>query len=546
MSTMRLPPTAQWPWEQDTSLRFLPVEAAPGVAARICATFSGRHWTDIPALNMGKPEWHKHMRLLYAHEPFFNLELALDQGTDEPLWVNMSGVPVFDAAGGFRGYRGVGRDISVHKTAENTIASLSLTDQLTGLSNRRLLLERLHTARLASARSQESGALVFVDIDNFKGLNHALGHALADELLVEVGHRLSACMREYDTVARLGADQFVVLATALGQGSEAAALNVQIITRKISAALALPFATPTREVRFTCSLGICQFQGSEAAAEDIFKRAEMALRQAKQEGRHVTRYFDPVIEAQATQRSQIERALGLAITSEQLRLYYQPIVDLQRQVIGYEALVRWCHPELGLVGPDQFIAVAEQTGLIVPMGEWVIARACRQLAIFSADPQREHHTIAVNLSARQLAQPDLVDSITRMLRNSGAPAKRLKLEITESMLLTDIDKTIEKLHALTGLGIRFSLDDFGTGYSSLSYLKKLPLSQLKVDQSFVRELLTDPVDAAIVKTILQLARSLGMSVIAEGVEIEGQRKVLAEMGCREFQGYLFGKPNPLE
>jgi diguanylate cyclase (GGDEF)-like protein len=486
------------------------------------------------------------MRTLYAHEPFFNLELELDQGDDPALWVMLSGVPVFDAAGGFRGYRGVGRDISLHKTAESLIASLSLTDPLTGLCNRRLLLERLHTARLASARSQECGALVFVDIDNFKGLNHALGHDQADALLVELGQRLSTCMREYDTVARLGADVFVVLATALGQGSEAASINIQTITRKVSAALALPYMTPTREVRFTCSLGICQFQGSEASAEDIFKRAELALRQAKQEGRHITRYFDPVIEAQATHRSQIERALGLAITAEQLRLYYQPIVDLQRRVIGYEALLRWEHPELGLVGPEQFIAVAEQTGLIVPMGEWVIARACQQLARFSADPEREHYTIAVNLSARQLAQPDLVDSITRILRNSGAPAKRLKLEITESMLLTDIGNTKEKLHALTSLGIRFSLDDFGTGYSSLSYLKKLPLSQLKVDQSFVRELLTDPVDAAIVKTILQLARSLGMSVIAEGVELEGQRKVLAEMGCREFQGYLFGKPQPLE
>jgi predicted signal transduction protein with EAL and GGDEF domain len=361
-----------------------------------------------------------------------------------------------------------------------------------------------------------------------------------------MGRRLSNSLREYDTVARLGADVFVVLATALGQGSEPASRNVETVTRKISAALALPFHTPKREVPFTCSLGICQFMGSEASAEDIFKRAEMALRQAKQEGRHITRYFDPVIEAQANHRSQIERALGLAITTDQLRLFYQPIVDLQRQVIGYEALVRWSHPELGMVGPDLFIAVAEQTGLIVPMGEWVIAQACRQLALFTTDPERAQHTIAVNLSARQLAQPDLVDNVTRMLRSSGAPANRLKLEITESMLLTDIGKTIEKLHELTRLGIRFSLDDFGTGYSCLSYLKKLPLSQLKVDQSFVRELLTDPVDAAIVRTILQLARSLGMSVIAEGVELEGQRIVLAEMGCREFQGYLFGKPNPLE
>jgi EAL domain-containing protein (putative c-di-GMP-specific phosphodiesterase class I) len=244
--------------------------------------------------------------------------------------------------------------------------------------------------------------------------------------------------------------------------------------------------------------------------------------------------------------SPIERALAQALANDQLRVFYQPIVDLKRQVIGYEALLRWQHPQLGLVGPDAFISLAEQTGLIVPIGEWMIAAACRQLLAFDADPARSACTIAVNLSARQLAQPDLVDHIKALLTRSGAVASRLKLEITESMLLTDIGKTTEKLHALTALGIRLSLDDFGTGYSSLSYLKKLPLSQLKIDQSFVRELLSDPVDAAIVKTILQLARSLGMTVIAEGVELEGQCKVLADMGCREFQGFLFGKPKPFD
>jgi diguanylate cyclase (GGDEF)-like protein len=543
---MRLDPTAQWNWEQDASLRFLPVAGTAGVAAQVCAAFNGKYWSDIDALNMGKADWQKHQRLLYAHEPFFHLELELPQEQEQKLWISLSGVPVLDASGAFRGYRGVGRDISLHKMAEATIASLALNDQLTGLANRRLLLERLHSARLASSRSLENGALVFIDIDNFKGQNHSLGHALADQLLKELGARLLACMREYDTVARLGGDVFVVLATAMGQGTERAAQNAQTIVKKIAAALAQPFTAGTREARFTCSMGICLFHGADASVEDIFKRAEMALRQAKQDGRHVTRYFDPVIEAQINHRSHIERALGLALQANQLRLHYQPIVDVQRQIIGYEALVRWSHPELGLVGPDLFIAVAEQSGLIVPMGEWVMAQACQQLVAFQQSPALAHQTIAVNLSARQLAQPELVDSIKRMLQSSGAPANRLKLEITESMLLTDIEKTREKLQELTRLGIRFSLDDFGTGYSSLSYLKKLPLSQLKIDQSFVRELLTDPVDAAIVKTILQLAKSLGLSVIAEGVELEGQRKVLADMGCREFQGYLFGKPNPLE
>jgi diguanylate cyclase (GGDEF)-like protein len=539
-------PAAQWQWQQDASLRFLPLAGDPGVAALVGAALDGKHWSDIPALNMGRADWQKHQHLLHAHEPFFNLELELQHNQEQRLWISLSGVPVLDAAGSLRGYRGVGRDISRHKMAEATIASLALNDQLTGLANRRLLLERLHSARLSSTRSLENGALVFIDIDNFKGQNHALGHAQADQLLIEVGARLLACMREYDTVARLGADVFVVLATAMGQGTELAAQNAQTVVKKIACALEQPISTGGREARFTCSMGIGLFHGAEASVEEIFKRAEMALRQAKQDGRHVTRYFDPVIEAQVNHRVQIERALALALSANQLRLHYQPIVDAQRQVLGYEALVRWLHPQLGLVGPDLFIAVAEQTGLIVPMGEWVIGMACAQLVAFQQHPQRAQQTIAVNLSARQLAQPELVDSIKRMLQSSGAPANRLKLEITESMLLTDIDTTREKLQELTQLGVRFSLDDFGTGYSSLSYLKKLPLSQLKIDQSFVRELLTDPVDAAIVKTILQLANSLGLSVIAEGVELEGQRKVLADMGCRAFQGYLFGKPKPLE
>jgi EAL domain-containing protein (putative c-di-GMP-specific phosphodiesterase class I) len=290
--------------------------------------------------------------------------------------------------------------------------------------------------------------------------------------------------------------------------------------------------------------GVGGFQGYRGVGRDISAQkaaeAALALQSGSPHGPGAARHLAPA------QASPIEQALARALTNGELRVFYQPIVDLQRQVIGYEALLRWQHPQLGLVGPDAFINLAEQTGLIVPMGEWVIAMACQQLVAFARDPARAACTIAVNLSARQLAQPDLVDSIKALLASSGAAACRLKLEITESMLLTDMGKTTEKLHALTALGIRLSLDDFGTGYSSLSYLKKLPLSQLKIDQSFVRELLSDPVDAAIVKTILQLARSLGMTVIAEGVELEGQCKVLADMGCREFQGFLFGKPKPFD
>ena len=537
---------APWHWVQDASLRFSQVGPQPALADPLRAAFAGRHWSELPAINVDEGGWRHHMELLDAREPFFHLELELSALTDSRLWISLSGVPVFDGGGTFQGYRGVGRDITGERTAAATIASLSLMDQLTGLSNRRLLLERLHSARLASVRSHEHGALVFVDIDNFRDLNNALGHASADRLLVAVGTRLAACMRDCDTVARMAGDVFAVLAPALGTDAVLAARNAQTIADKLAQTLAEPRDSDSDTPPFTSSLGVCQFQGAEASVEEIFQRAERALQEAKQQGRRVTRYFDPQTETLAQQLAAQERALGQALHRNELRLFYQPVVDAAQQVLGYEALVRWQHPQQGLLAPGHFIALAEQTGLIVPMGEWVLTQACQQLARFALDPALCERTVAVNLSARQLAQPDLVERIQHILQRSGAPARRLKLEITESMLLTDIGKTSETLRELARLGIRFALDDFGTGYSSLSYLKKLPLSQLKIDQSFVRELLTDPVDAAIVRTILQLAKSLGMSVVAEGVELEGQRRVLADMGCTEFQGYLFGKPHPLD
>ncbi len=537
---------APWHWEQDASLRFVQVDLASSLSGPLHAAFSGRHWSELPAVNVDEGGWREHLQRLDAHEPFFHLELELSAQADSRLWISLSGVPVFDGGGTFRGYRGVGRDITGERTAEATIASLSLMDQLTGLSNRRLLLERLHSARLASVRSREHGALVFIDIDKFRDLNNTLGHASADRLLVAVGTRLAACMRDCDTVARMAGDVFAVLAPALGSDSERAARNAHTIADKLALALAATGDSGDDTPPFTSSLGVCLFQGAEASVEEVVQRAERALQEAKQQGRRVTRYFDVQTETLANQRAAQEQALSRALPCGELRLFYQPVVNAAQQVIGYEALVRWQHPQQGLLTPGHFIALAEESGLIVPIGEWVLTQACRQLAAFATDPALRERTVAVNLSARQLAQPDLVERIQHILLLSGAPARRLKLEITESMLLTDMGKTSDTLRELTRLGIRFALDDFGTGYSSLSYLKRLPLSQLKIDQSFVRELLTDPVDAAIVRTILQLAKSLGMSVVAEGVEQEGQRRVLADMGCTEFQGYLFGKPQPLE
>jgi len=549
----RLDRTAQWQWEQNEFLKFVEVGSAEGHPHPIGSALIGKQWRELKQQIPDGADWSAHFELVSGCQPFFNFEFPIPQPGGKTAYLSLCGVPVNDAQGNFKGYRGVGKDITDQKAAEATIASLTLIDQLTGLSNRRHLLERVNFARLSGFRSEEFGALIYVDIDSFKSFNEAVGHDLADILLVEVGGRLSSCMRDCDTVARLNGDVFVVLATDLGSTADKASQGVQRIAQKITEALAAPF-TPSMDIaltvspfapRFSACMGISLFQGTDTSVEDVMQRAESALRQAKGAGRGVVRYFDPQVDALVHHRVQVEKELRIAIETDQLRLYYQLIVGWGRNVLGYEALIRWQHPTDGILAPGAFIEIAEETGLIVPIGEWVIRSACTQLVAFQNDPATRDLTIAVNLSARQLAQPDIAEVIADIVKTSGAPADRLKLEITESMLLTNIDQTIEKMASLSELGIRFSLDDFGTGYSSLGYLKKLPLSQLKVDQSFVKGLLTDPVDSAIVRTIIQLAKSLGMSVIAEGVELEGQRQALASMGCKEFQGYLFGKPTPI-
>jgi diguanylate cyclase (GGDEF)-like protein len=566
MTLMPLLPQVQWQWHLVEDARFVvspPTEAdANGVDSDITRWLCNRCWddlapreesSDIAVSHAQSPmgQWQAVEVLRAQNQAFFNLELQLPASVRSaaegvPCWISLSGVPVFDGAGRRTAYRGIWRDITLEKNAQATIASLAWSDHLTGLSNRRLLLDRLHSALLGSARSQEHGALIYVDVDKFRSHNAMLGHLMADALLVELGARLATCTRATDTVARLSGDIFVVLVVALGKDPEQATQSTKTITRKIEGELSLPFEQAEPGVPVTCSMGVCIFQGSVVPVDALLDRAELALGQAKQYGGNETRYFDLGVQAQITHITQVEKELSVALQSNQLRLFYQPIVDRERKVVGFEALIRWQHPEHGLVTPVQFVQIAERCGLIVPMGDWVLRAACQQLARFVGSAEMGEKSIAVNLSARQLAHPDFVANVKLILQSTGAPAERLKLEITESMLLSDIDKTIEKLHELSDLGIRLSLDDFGTGYSSLSYLKKLPLSQLKIDQSFIRDLLNDPVDAAIVRTILQLAKSLGMSVIAEGVEIEGQQKVLSTMGCKLFQGYLFGKPAPME
>ena len=444
-------------WEQDASLHFTKVEASDLVWGSIGQTLVGNSWTQLSAANHHGDEWAFYRSLLDEREPFFNLELKMVRANEQYVWLSLSGVPVYDANGDFVGYRGVGRDVTQHKKADAAIESLALHDQLTGLANRRLLLERLAFAQRSGTRSQEIGALIYVDIDKFKLFNEAVGHALADVLLKEVGACLKDSVRDCDTVARLGGDVFVILAPNLGSDSGKAYQNVQKVVDKVLVALDLPF-TPAIYIaltvsvhapQFSCCMGICLFQGMDAPVEDTMNRAELALALAKRDGRKRVRYFDPQVEAQVNHRAQMEKDLHVALSTDQFRLFYQPIVDLQKNVIGYEALVRWQHHTLGLLTPGVFIDVAEQSGLIVPMGEWILSTACKQLKSFQADPTTSPLAIAVNLSARQLAQADIVDVITRIVATSGAPTNRLKLEITESMLLSDIDITAQKIRALS-------------------------------------------------------------------------------------------------
>ena len=433
-------------------------------------------------------------------------------------------------------------DITQRKAAEDQIKHLAFYDPLTRLPNRRLLLDRMQQAMAASTRSGCEGALLFIDLDHFKNLNDTLGHDKGDMLLQQVGQRLQACVREGDTVARLGGDEFVLMLEDLSKIPREAAAQTEAIGEKILDTLNQPYDLAGHEYHNTPSIGVTLFADHKTQVDELMKRADLAMYQAKAAGRNTLRFFDPDMQAEVNTRVALERDLRCCLQQNQLRLYYQAQVNGDGLLTGVEALVRWQHPERGLVSPAEFIPLAEESGLILQLGHWVLETACRQLASWAASTKTSELTIAVNVSARQFRQPDFVSQILALLENSGANPQRLKLELTESLLLDDVESIILKMSELKARGVGFSLDDFGTGYSSLSYLKRLPLDQLKIDQSFVRDLLTDPNDAAIAHTIVALAQALGMSVIAEGVETEAQRFFLAGLGCHAYQGYFFGRP----
>lgn len=437
-------------------------------------------------------------------------------------------------------------DITTNKAAEQEIRNLAFYDPLTGLPNRRLLLDRLNHALANSARSGRQGALLFIDLDHFKTLNDTAGHGVGDLLLKQVAERLTSVVREGDTVVRLGGDEFVVMLEDLSVKSLEAAAQTEVIGEKILEAIGKPYLLGAHEHHNTSSIGATLFNDHESRMDDLLKQADIAMYQAKKAGRNTLRFFDPQMQETINSRVALEAELRRALDRKEFVLYYQCQVDNEGRALSAEALIRWDHPQQGLISPLEFIPLAEETGLILPIGDWVLNTACAQLEVWQKHKQCESLTLSVNVSAKQFRQPDFVSKVKTAIEKHGINPARLKLELTESILLEQIEITIETMSAFKEIGVCFSLDDFGTGYSSLQYLKKLPLYQLKIDQSFIRDIAEDVSDQAIVRTIIGMAQTLNLNVIAEGVETEQQRQLLQMNGCNTYQGYLFAKPIPIE
>lgn len=461
-------------------------------------------------------------------------------GEVSPKWLTVAAVKGAD--GRITHYVSMHTDITDRKAAENEIEHLAFYDPLTLLPNRRLLLDRLHHALAGCARSARQGALLFIDLDNFKTLNDARGYDKGDLLLQQVAQRLGACVREGNLVARLGGDEFVVMLEDLSEDSEEAAAQAKAVGEEILSSLRQPYRLVEETHHSTASIGITLFVDHRDSVDELLKRADLAMYQAKAAGRNTLRSFDPLMQVAVTARAALESDLRQGLELRQFFLHYQPQVSSDGDTVGAEALLRWRHPARGMVSPLDFISLAEETGLILPLGLWVLESACAQLAAWAAHVHTADLVLAVNVSARQFRQIDFVAEVLGVLAQTGARGDRLKLELTESVVVENVGDIIEKMVALKAHGVRFSMDDFGTGYSSLSYLRRLPLDQLKIDRSFVNDVLTDSNDATIARTIIALGQSLGLNVIAEGVETEGQREFLAQAGCLHYQGYLYSQP----
>ena len=464
------------------------------------------------------------------------------------FWIEVDIVPVSISSGDVSHWVSAARDVTQRKIAEEEIEYLAFYDALTNLPNRQMLMERLAQALTQNDDSSAgtTGALMFIDLDNFKVLNDTLGHSTGDLLLQIVASRLGNCVRLSDTVARLGGDEFVVMLEKLPLNSFAATSYSRRIGEKILRVLSEPYDLAGYQHDSTCSIGITLFNKRKQSIGDLLKQADLAMYQAKASGRNSLCFFDPAMQATATANAALNFELSQSLRRGDFLMHYQPQVGRDGRMFGVEALIRWQHPQRGLVFPNDFIAQAEESGLILPLGKWGLETACAQLAMWAKHPHTSHLSIAVNVSVRQFRHPEFVELIMTAIKAAGINANRLKLELTESLLATGREITIAKMGMLKDAGVTLAIDDFGIGYSALSYLKYLPLDQLKIDRTFVKDILTDPNDAAIARTIIGLAQSLGLGVTAEGVETEAQRELLTRFGCESYQGHLFCPALPIK
>ncbi|MES9925519.1 MAG: EAL domain-containing protein [Candidatus Thiodiazotropha endolucinida] len=460
--------------------------------------------------------------------------------------VCMTITPVLDVQGQITNYIAVKDDITHRKQIEKEVEELAFYDPLTRLPNRRLFMSHLKQAILHSRRQLTYSALLFIDLDHFKNLNDSYGHDIGDLLLIEVASRITSCLREVDLVARLGGDEFVVILENMGKDSAEINSSVLTICEKILASVSAESNLKNISYSSTCSIGVCLFRDEYPRAEDILKRADTAMYEAKKSGRNSVHFFNPEMQQELKSRLQLERELAYALTQNQFRLFYQLIVDHERNVVGAEALLRWHHPDKGIIGPNQLFPLIELNGMIIPIGEWVINEGIHQLQRWQKEGSTRSLTLSVNISALQFKKPDFISNLASSIDKYGIDCNQLYLELTESTLIINFSSTNEKIEKLNRMGIKTSLDDFGTGYSSLSYLKRFNVSQLKIDRSFVHDILVDEGDLTMVRTIIEMGRNLGLEVVAEGVSNEQQFELLKSCGCKLFQGYWINRPLPIE
>ena len=527
--------SSDWIWEVDASLRLTFIsERYALVTGRAPEASLGMPLADLFHPGEASDRWRDYLEDLEHRRPFRNIVSLCEDANGIHRTVRLAGKPVLDLAGRPAGYRGTATDITAEIEAGRRAQYLALHDPLTDLPNRTLLNERLEQAIAGVSRRGDMAALLLLDLDRFKDVNDTLGHPAGDLLLKEVAVRLSACVREVDTVARIGGDEFAIVQVGINDATEA-----QLLSQRLLELFETPLELDGHEALVTISIGIALIPGDASIPGKLLQHADIALYRAKEEGRNTSRFFEPEMDARLQQRKAFERDLRLALSRNQLEVYYQPKISLLNdELAGVEALVRWRHPERGLILPGEFIGIAEETGIILQLGEWVLRTACRQAAAW---PDLQ---VSVNISPVQFRQPDLVQIVQNALQESNLAPHRLELELTESVLIQHPETAAKLLDDLKALGVRVAIDDFGTGYSSLSYLQRFHFDKIKVDRSFIWAIGTEPTAAAIVRAVIHLASSLGMLTCAEGVETDEQLAALRSEGCSEVQGYLFGKPMP--